>query len=85
MDTRVQAEYVNFLTSFTDVKTQRKQVELAEQNYDVVNNRYENDLALLTDMLDASNTRLAAEMSLGDAYISLLYNYYKLKYTVGGL
>lgn len=85
MDTRVQAEYVNFLTSFTDVKTQRKQVELAEQNYDVVNNRYENDLALLTDMLDASNTRLAAEMSLVDAYISLLYNYYKLKYTVGGL
>lgn len=85
MDTRVQAEYVNYLTSFTDVKTQRKQVELAEQNYDVVNNRYENDLALLTDMLDASNTRLAAEMSLVDAYISLLYNYYKLKYTVGGL
>ena len=85
MDTRVQAEYVNYLTSFTDVKTQRKQVELAEQNYDVVNNRYENELALLTDMLDASNTRLAAEMSLVDAYISLLYNYYKLKYTVGGL
>ena len=85
MDTRVQAEYVKYLTSFTDVKTQRKQVELAEQNYDVVNNRYENELALLTDMLDASNTRLAAEMSLVDAYISLLYNYYKLKYTVGGL
>lgn len=85
MDTRVQAEYVNYLTSFTDVKTQRKQVELAEQNYDVVNNRYENELALLTDMLDASNTRLAAEMSWVDAYISLLYNYYKLKYTVGGL
>lgn len=85
MDTRVQAEYVNFLTSFTDVKTQRKQVELAEQNYNVVHNRYKNELALLTDMLDASNTRLAAEMALVDAYISLLYNYYKLKYTVGGL
>lgn len=85
MDTRVQAEYVNYLTSFTDVKTQRKQVELAEQNYNVVHNRYKNELALLTDMLDASNTRLEAEMSLVDAYISLLYNCYKLKYTVGGL
>lgn len=85
MDSRVQAEYVNFLTSFTDVKTQRKQVDLAVQNYDVVNNRYENDLALLTDMLDASNMKLAAEMALVDAYIFLLYNYYKLKYTVGGL
>ena len=85
MDSRVQAEYVNFLTSFTDVRTQCKQVDLAVQNYDVVNNRYENDLALLTDMLDASNMKLAAEMALVDAYISLLYNYYKLKYTVGGL
>lgn len=85
MDSRVQAEYVNFLTSFTDIDTQRKQVELAQQNYDVVNNRYENELALLTDMLDASNMKLTAEMDLVDACISLLYNYYKLKYTAGNL
>lgn len=85
MYTRVQAEYVNFLTSFTDVATQRKQVELAQQNYDVVNNRYKNQLALLTDMLDASNMKLTAEMNLVDAHISLLYNYYKLKYTAGDL
>lgn len=85
MDSRVQAEYVNFLTSFTDVNTQRKQVELAQQNYDVVSNRYENELALLTDMLDASNMKLTAEMDLVDACISLLYNYYKLKYTAGNL
>ena len=49
----VQANYVNFLTSFTDLRTQEKSVELANQNYDVTSNRYKNDLALLTDMLDA--------------------------------
>lgn len=81
----VQANYVNFLTSFTEVKTQEKQVELAEQNYSVVLNRYQNDLALLTDILDASNTKLAAEIALVDARITLLYNYYKLKYITSSL
>jgi outer membrane protein TolC len=62
------------------VETQQKQVELATQNYDVVQNRYQNQLALLTDMLDASSMKLSADMALVNARISLLYNYYKLKY-----
>ena len=76
----IQAGYVNFLTSFKEVETQRKQVELATQNYDVVQNRYQNQLALLTDMLDASSMKLSADMALVNAQISLLYSYYKLKY-----
>ena len=76
----IQAGYVNFLTSFKEVETQLKQVELATQNYDVVQNRYQNQLALLTDMLDASSMKLSADMALVNAQISLLYNYYKLKY-----
>ena len=76
----VQANYTNLLTSYTEVKTQQKQVELALQNYSVVQNRYQNDLALLTDMVDASNTKLSAEMALVNARINLLYHFYKLKY-----
>jgi outer membrane protein TolC len=45
-----------------------------------VQNRYQNQLALLTDMLDASSMKLSADMALVNARISLLYNYYKLKY-----
>jgi len=81
----VQAGYVNFLTAFTEVNTQEKQVELADQNYAVVENRYQNELALLTDMLDASSLKLSAEMSLVNARISLLYSYYKLKYVTSSL
>ncbi len=80
VENAVQAGYVNFLTSFKEVETQEKQVELAEQNYSVVQNRYQNELALLTDMLDASNMKLSADMALVNAHINLLYNYYKLKY-----
>ena len=60
-------------------------MELAEQNYAVVENRYRNELALLTDMLDASSMKLSAEMSLVNARISLLYSYYKLKYVTSSL
>ncbi len=76
----VQANYVNFLTSFTDLRTQEKSVELANQNYNVTSNRYKNDLALLTDMLDASNMKLSADLSLVNARINLIYSYYKMKY-----
>ena len=76
----VQASYTQLLTSSVEVHTQEKQVELADENYSVVRNRYANDLALLTDMLDASNTKLSAEMALVNAHIRMLYNYYKLKY-----
>ena len=76
----VQESYVNFLTSFTDLRTQQKSVELADQNYSVTSNRYQNDLALLTDMLDASNMKLSADLGLVNARINVIYNYYKMKY-----
>ena len=81
----VQANYTNLLTSSVEVRTQEKQVELADQNYSVVKNRYDNDLALLTDMLDASNMKLSADMALVNARINMLYNYFKLKYITNTL
>ncbi len=81
----VQAAYTNYLTSFTDLDTQRKSVELARQNYDVVNNRYNNELALVTDMIDASNTKLSAELALENSRINVIYNYYNMLYLSGEL
>lgn len=85
VETGVQANYTNLLTSYAEVKTQQKQVELANQNYSVVQNRYQNDLALLTDMVDASNMKLSAEMALVNARINMLYHFYKLKYITNTL
>ena len=76
----VQEGYVNFLTAFTDLRTQENSVRLADENYHVTDNRYKNEMALLTDMLDASNMKLTADLGLVDARINILYNYYKMKY-----
>lgn len=80
VENAVQAAYTDYLTSFTELQTKTKKTELANQNYKVTDNRYRNDLALLTDMLDASNTKLDAELGLVNARIDVIYNYYKMKY-----
>ena len=83
--TEVKAAYIRFYEAFTICDTQKKSLELAAQNYSVVNNRYLNDLALITDMLDASNSKLNAELQLVNAQINILFNLYKLKKTAGCL
>lgn len=76
----IQAAYTNYLTSFTELSTRQKSVKLATQNYDVIQNRYTEGLALITDMVDAANVKLEAELALVNARINVIYNYYKLKY-----
>lgn len=76
----VQAGYVNFLTAFTDLRTQENSVKLADENNAVTSHRYKNEMALLTDMLDASNTKLGADLDLVNARINVVYNFYKMKY-----
>lgn len=77
--TGIKEAYIRFQEAFTVYETQLKSQELATQNYEVVNNRYLNDLALITDMLDASNSKLSAELQTVNARINILFNYYRLK------
>lgn len=58
-------------------------MELARENYAVIFHRYTNELALVTDMLDASNACLQAEVERSNARINILYHYYKLHYLSG--
>ena len=85
LQTETKAAYVRFGESFTIFRTQIKNLELASQNYEVINNRYLNGLALITDMLDASNSKLSAELDVANARINILFNYYKLKKVTGNL
>ncbi len=85
IDNAVQAAHTDYLTTFTELETNRKSVELATQNYDVIHNRYANGLALITDMVDAANQRLDAQLKLVNSRINVLYNYYNLKYVTGTL
>ena len=83
LNNNVQAAYVQYQQTYVELETQRKSVELAQQNYDVINARYLSQLALVTDMVDASNLKLNAELSEVDARINIVYAYYRMKYVAG--
>lgn len=85
VENAVQAAYTDYQTTFVELETNQKSVELAHQNYNVIQNRYQNGLALVTDMVDAANQRLDAQLKLVDSQINVLYNYYHLKYITGTL
>lgn len=85
LNNQMQAAWVAYQQSYVELETQQKSVELARENYEVVNNRYLNQLALVTDMLDASSMRLDAELAEADARINIAYAYYKMKFIAGEL
>lgn len=66
-------------------QTHLKGVELANQNYTVIRNRYLNDLVLITEMLDAENSKVDAEMQAANAQINILFQYYQMKKITGTL
>ena len=85
VDNQVQQAYTLYQQSFVDLRTQQKSVELATQNYEVVNNRYLNQLALVTDMVDAANVKLNAELQEVNARVNTVYAYYQMKFASGNI
>ena len=79
----VRADYVRYMEAYEELKTQQKSVELAEKNYLTTSTRYSEGMALITDMLDAANSKLDAEQMLVNARINIIYYYYKLLFTSG--
>lgn len=85
VDNNMQQAYTMHRQAFAELHTQQKSVELAQQNYTVVNNRYLNQLALITDMIDASNIKLNAELQEINARINIAYTYYNIRYVAGSI
>lgn len=77
--------YVNYRNAFELLCTQEKSLQLATENYAVTENRYNNDLVLLIDLLDADNIKLDAEIQFVNARINIIYNYFRLMYVTGTL
>lgn len=83
--TAIDAAYIRYLESIKVYQTQLKGVQLATENYDVVKNRYLNNLVLITEMLDAENAKIDAELQAINAQINILFQQYQLKKLSGAL
>ena len=85
LELEIHQAYVNYQNAFELLHTQEKSLQLATENYTVTENRFNNDLVLLIDLLDAENIRLDAEVQYVNARINIIYNYYRLMYVTGTL
>lgn len=79
----VRADHIRYLEAYEELRTREKGLELAERNYRTTATRYSADMALITDMLDAANSRLDAGQQLVNARINIIYYYYKLLFVTG--
>lgn len=75
----IHAAYVTLDEAYVRLGTQKKSVQLAHENFVIVRQRYLNGLALITDLLDASNAQLEMELQLTNCQIDILYQYFLLK------
>lgn len=79
----VYAAYTRYMESHKKVEVFQISLQLAQENYQIIHNRYLNDLVLITEMLDAQTTQLNAQLELVNAQIDVVYKYYALMYQLG--
>lgn len=65
------------------IKIATKNIEQSKVNLKIVNTKYFNQLALLTDLLEADNLYLQSKYKLIEAQTYLLNYYYQILYTIG--
>jgi len=85
IDVAVTAAYTKYKEAISQWKTLETNKNLANENYRIIERKYLNQLALVVDMLDASNAKLDAELQYTNAEINILYAYYKLIRETGKL
>jgi outer membrane protein len=85
IDREVKTVFVRFVESKEKIITYKKDVELSLSNYKIVKSRYDNDFALISDMVDAELQVNEAKISLINANLDLIIQYYSLQYAMGKL
>lgn len=85
IEVAVNAGYIKYNESVTQNKTFEKNKDLANENYRIMESKYNNQLAILLDFIDASNTKLDAELQYTNSEINIIFAYYKLLKETGKL
>ena len=85
IDKEVKKATVRYAENKKNIPTFIKNVELAQNHYKIIKSRYDNDFALISDMVDAEVQLNQAKISLINANIDLIIQFYSLKYAMGKL
>ncbi|MBS1745148.1 MAG: TolC family protein [Bacteroidetes bacterium] len=75
--------YRNYTAAIKKTEVSDKAVVQANENYRISKNKYDNNLLLLTDLLDADVQALQAKLNLSAARADVVLAYYTLQQTAG--
>ncbi len=81
----IQKAYADYMQSYVELETREKSLQLADENYERIHDRYMEQLVLVTDMLDAFNMKLDAELGVSAANAEIQYRLCCLRYAAGVL
>lgn len=85
IDIEVNSAFVKYAESREVIPTFKKDVELSQSNYKIVKSRYDNDFALISDMVDAEIQLNTSKIALINANLDLMIQYYALQFAMGKL
>ncbi|HVX50802.1 MAG TPA: TolC family protein [Chitinophagaceae bacterium] len=83
MHFQVNQAYENYLLSIKKIDVYTKAIEQANENYKITKNKYDNQLATTTDLLEADVAQLQAKLNYAFAKADAVVAYNKLIQTAG--
>ena len=81
----VNAAFVKYKESVLQAELMEESKALATENYNIIESKYLNQLAITAEMTDATNAKLEADLQYANASLNVLFNYYNLLKSTGTL
>ncbi len=81
----INRDYLQYQQSLQKIQVSEKSLDQANENYRIVKSRYDNHIALLTDLLDANNFLLNAQINVISAKADAQMAYYNMLKAAGEL
>jgi outer membrane protein len=81
----INQSYLQYKQALQKIAVAQKSVDQAHENYRIIKSKYDNHVALLTDLLDANNFLLNAQINIISAKADAQLSYYNLLKATGEL